>query len=200
MAACRRCWVAWARPAALAVALAILASARPPASAAPPALVMDASVGADLVDLAEETWEQFLEAFPARQGCVGAVRLRAQATLGARAAYDPATQAVTVRVPATRAMLESALLHEWAHHLEFHCPAHKALRPALLAAQRLPPDAPWRPETATSALSTGSWADTPSEQYAEAVVALVLGGRPVPTHAHLTPEAIRAVARWAAGE
>jgi len=199
MAAPRGWRVAWARAAALIVALALLASAQPPTVAARPALVMDDSVGADLAALAEETWEQFLAAFPARQGCVGEVRLRARATLDARATYDPDARTVTVRVPGTPAMLASALLHEWAHHLEFHCPAHVALRPAFLAAQRLPPDTPWRPERAPSASSASPWADIPSEQYAEAVVALVLGGRPVPRHAHLTPEAIRVVGRWAAG-
>jgi hypothetical protein len=51
-----------------------------------------------------------------------------------------------------------------------------------------------KPELAASA-----WADVPSEQYAEAVIALVLGGRPIPTGARLTPEAVQVLEKWAAG-
>lgn len=194
---------AWRHTALLLLAVALAASVwRAGAGATrqgPPRLLPDASVGSDLAALAEETWDLFLGTFAAHHGCIGDVRLRAVTALHGRAVYDPATATVTVQVPGTRAMLQSALVHEWAHHLEFACPAHGAMRPTFLAAQRLPPETPWRPDPLPATLPAGRWAEIPSEQFAEAAVALVLEGRPVPTNAHLTPEAIDVVARWAAG-
>ncbi len=168
-----------------------------------PRLVVAESVGADLEALALETWDQFLAVFWARRDCFGDVRLQASYTLGSRAGYDPDTATVTVRVPGTAAMLQSGLIHEWAHHVEFQCEAHQELRAAFLAAQDLPADTPWRPDDAyrdrLADAPAGDWAEIPSEQYAEAAVELVLGGRPIPTHAHVTLEAIGVVGEWAAG-
>ncbi|MBN1659422.1 MAG: hypothetical protein JXA93_13545 [Anaerolineae bacterium] len=164
-----------------------------------PQLVIDDSVGADLDALTRETWDQFLAAFGGRTGCFGDVRVRAAWVLGSRAAYDPGTATVTVRVPGTRAMLQSALIHEWAHHVEFQCPAHEALRPAFLAAQGLPPGSAWRPDRPPADVPASEWAGIPSEQCAEAAIEVVLGGRPVPTNVRLTREAVRVVQEWAGG-
>jgi hypothetical protein len=168
-----------------------------------PRLLVDGSVGADLEALALETWDQFLAVFWARRDCFGDVHLRAAYTLGSRAGYDPDTATATVRVPGTAAMLQSGLIHEWAHHVEFQCEAHQELRAAFLAAQDLPADTPWRPDDAHKdrpvGSSAGDWAEIPSEQYAEATIGLVLGERPIPTHAHVTLEAIGVVGEWAAG-
>jgi hypothetical protein len=166
----------------------------------PPQLIVDESVAGDLEALALETWAQFLAVFQARSACFGDVTLRATETLDSRAGYDPDTATVTVRVPATAAILQGALVHEWAHHVEFQCRAHETLRTAFLTAQGLPPDTPWRPMDTTTDVSSAEWAGIPSEQYAEAVVELVLGGRPVSTGARIRPEAIRIVGDWAAGE
>ena len=165
-----------------------------------PQLIMDASVGADFQDLAVETWDRFLTVFQARTDCFGDVHLRATRTLNSRATYDPDSGTVTVRVPGTPAMLQGALVHEWAHHIEFQCEAHKDLRPAFLAAQGLPPDTVWRPDNAPAEMPTSEWADIPSEQCAEATVALVLGDRPIPTKARITRKAIHVIAEWAAGD
>jgi len=165
-----------------------------------PQLIVDESVGADFKALAVETWDLFLTAFQGRLDCFGDVRLRASSDLEVGAGYDPATATVTVRVPGTPAMLQSALVHEWAHHLEFQCPAHQELRPAFLAAQGLPPDAPWRPEDTPTNMPAGEWAGTPSEQYAEATIELVLGGRPIRTQVIVTQQAIRAIQAWASGQ
>lgn len=163
-----------------------------------PELIIDESVAVDFQALALQTWDRFLTVFWTRKDCFGDVYLRAAHTLGSRAAYDPDSATVTVRVPATAAMLQGALIHEWAHHLEFQCKEHEDLRAAFLLAQGLPRDTPWRmvekPELAASA-----WADVPSEQYAEAVIALVLGGRPIPTGARLTAGAVQVLEKWAAG-
>jgi hypothetical protein len=167
---------------------------------APPRLLIDTSVDRDFSLLAQTTWGQFLEAFRAQTNCFGDVHLRAVYDLDSRAAYDPPTATVTVRVPGSAAMLSSALVHEWAHHVEFQCPAHEELRAAFLAAQELPSQTEWRPEGIPANTPESLWAEIPSEQYAEAAIAVVFGRRQVPTTVRVTPEAVSVLALWAAGE
>lgn len=169
-----------------------------PGSKQPPRLVADATAADDLRMLAEETWGQFLATFHPRTDCFGDVHLRAAYNLNARAAYDPDTATVTVRVPATPVMLQSALVHEWAHHIEFQCPAQQELRAAFLAAQGLPADTPWRPDDDPVHTPESAWAAIPSEQYAEAAIELVLGRRQIPTTAQVSGEAVQVLAAWAA--
>jgi hypothetical protein len=159
---------------------------------------VDESVASDFRLLAEETWTSFLVVFRARASCFGPVTLRATRSLDSRALYDPDTSTVTVRVPATSAVLKGALVHEFAHHVEFQCQEHEALRPAFLAALGLPADTEWRPDSLSAAARRH--VDIPSEQYAEATVILVLGRRPVSTGVRVNDEAVRAVKVWAAGE
>jgi hypothetical protein len=98
-------------------------------------------------------------------------------------------------------MLQSALIHEWAHHIEFQCEAHQEMREAFALAQGLAPDVSWRPDDSLPANTpTSDWAGIPSEQYAEATIELVLGNRPIPTPVRVTREAIRIVEKWAAGD
>lgn len=163
-----------------------------------PQFLVGESVAADLEALAEETWDRFLDQFWARRDCFGDVRLEAVYDLDTRAGYDPDSATATVRVPGTAAMLQSGLIHEWAHHVEYQCPEHETLRPAFLSAQGLPPDTPWSPAGATADATGDEWASIPSEQYAETTVEVVLGGRPIPTVARVSPAAIRAVEDWAA--
>jgi hypothetical protein len=165
-----------------------------------PALVMDESVASDLETLALETWSQFLTAFEARADCFGDVQLRALQDLDSRAAYDPPSATVTVRVPATEALLRAALVHEWAHHIEFQCEESVDLRLAFLAAQGLAPDTPWRPDLPPAMTPASWWAEIPSEQYAEAIVTFVLGRRQIKTGVTVTQEGLGAVASWASGE
>lgn len=192
------------------MALALVALVGGAAPHGPPRLVVGESVGADLEALAQETWDRFLALFRARWDCFGGVRLEAAYGLDSRAGYDPDTATVIVRVPGTAAMLQSGLIHEWAHHVEFQCEAHQELRAAFLAAQGLPADTPWRPEDAqqrpagaqhdrSADAPASDWAEIPSEQYAEATIELVLGGRPIPTQIHVTREAIGVVGGWATG-
>lgn len=169
-----------------------------PGSKQPPRLIADATVADDLRILAEEAWGQFLAAFQARTDCFGDVHLHAAHNLNARAAYDPDTATVTVRVPATPVMLQSALIHEWAHHIEFQCPAQQELRAAFLAAQGLPADTLWRPDDDPAHTPESAWATIPSEQYAEAAIELVLGRRQIPTTAQVSGEAVQVLAAWAA--
>jgi hypothetical protein len=171
-----------------------------PSSERRPKLIVDDSVAADFDALAAETWDKFLTVFQARTGCFGDVRLRAAYTLDSRAGYDPDSATVTVRVPGTPAMLQGALIHEWAHHVEFQCEEHRELRSAFLAVQGLPPDTPWRLDDTPASSSAGDWANVPSEQYAEAAIELVLGERPISTPVRVTREAISVIEEWAAGD
>ncbi len=168
-------------------------------TAAPPSLLVDNSVAPDFAAVAQDTWTQFLAVFRARVGCFGDVHLRAAEELDSRAAYDPKTATVTVRVPGTVAMLQSGLIHDWAHHVEFQCAAQKELRPAFLTAQGLPASTVWRPDETPANTPESAWAEIPSEQYAEATIELVLGRRQIPTGARVSVDAVRVIGQWAAG-
>jgi hypothetical protein len=160
-------------------------------SDSPPQLLFDSSVPSDLQELAADVWAQFLEHHPARLGCFGDVTLHAAWVLDTRGEYQPDTATVVVRVPGTAATLSDELVHEFAHNVEFTCPKQTELRPAFLAAQGFPADADWFAGT--------SWATTPSEQYAEATVEVVLGKRSQRQGVELTSAAIAAVRNWADG-
>lgn len=96
-------------------------------------------------------------------------------------------------------MLQGALVHEWAHHVEFQCAEHSELRLAFLAAQGLPPETLWRPHDRPAEIPASMWAEIPSEQCAEAAIAYVLGSRQIPTHARISQEAVVVLGKWATG-
>ena len=149
------------------------------------------SVPDDLRTLAEEAWEDFLAAVPARHDCFPAVTLEAAWELDTRAEYRPDSATLVVRVPGTPATLRSELLHEFAHHVEFTCSEHDELREDLLRAQGFPADSDW--------FGGHSWETTPSEHYAEATVELVEGRRTHQGGILLTPAAVDVVRKWGAG-
>ncbi len=182
------------------VGLLLAGCGQPPPTARPlPRLLADDSVAGDFEAVAQSTWQQFLGVFHARAYCFGDVHLHAAEELDSRAAYDPKTATVTVRVPGSPAMLQSALIHEWAHHIEFQCPAQQELRAAFLAAQGLPPDTLWRQDDLPAHTPESEWASIPSEQFAEATIEVVLGERQIPTTAPVSKPAVDVIARWAAG-
>lgn len=156
-----------------------------------PDLVIADGVPEDFEDLTRATWALFIDAFPARRACVAPITVDAARQLNDRAAYDPARRLVTVRVPGTAPNLRASLVHEFAHHLEFTCPAQRALRPAFLVDQGLATHASW--------FTGATWERTPSEQFAEATTEYVLGRR----HAHLrsvvTADAVHSIRVWARG-
>jgi hypothetical protein len=202
----RLCWTKVGHVAVLVGAIILMSAAlcgcsqsAGPSAKHLPKLIIDDSVASDFQTLAAETWGKFITVFQARSDCFGDVRLYATRSLNSRAAYDPDRATVTVRVPGTAAMLQGALIHEWAHHLEFQCEAHKKLRPAFLIAQGLPPDTLWRPDNTPANIPESAWSDMPSEQYAEATIELVLGRRQIPTGVSVTKEAIQVIGTWAAG-
>lgn len=156
-----------------------------------PGLRFDNTVPDDLGELAAATWEDFLDAVPARYGCIPPPTLTASWELEDRGEYRPATATIVVRVPGTPATLRSELLHEFAHHLEFACPEQEELRQAFLQAQGFPADTAW--------FEADTWATTPSEQYAEAMVELVEERRTHRGGIQLTEAAVAVIREWGLG-
>jgi len=172
------------------LSLAITASADTPLPHRP-GISFTPAVPEDLRALASDTWQRFLDAFPARWGCLSDVTVTdTWGELGDRGAYDPEARLVTVRVPGTGPNLSATLVHEFAHHLEFTCPEQVQLRPRFLAAQGIPAGTPWR--------RGDTWADIPSEQFAQATIQVVLGPRP-DSLVLLRPGAVAAIRDWGLG-
>lgn len=172
---------------ALAVVLLMATACGPPEAGLRP----DGTVPGDLRALSHRVWRDFAAAFAGRLACIPPVTLTASRDLEDHARYQPGAATITVRVPATAGQLRQSLLHELAHHLESHCPAHQALRPAFLAAQGHARGAAWG--------RGPTWEQTPSEQWAEAVVAVVEGRRSRHQQVPVRPAAMDLVARWAGG-
>lgn len=157
-----------------------------------PRLTADRGVPRDVQVLAQRTWATFLGAFPARQSCIPDLKLLSAWTLDDRARYSPASADLLLRIPATAAQLETALVHEFAHHLEFQCPEHQGLRPGFLRAQGLAQETPW--------FEGGTWEAIPSELFAEATVEVVLGYRTIHRTLRISEEARHLISAWGHGE
>lgn len=162
-----------------------------------PRLIIDPSVDQDFAAVIQQTWARFMHVFAARSDCFGDVRVRADYNLSDRAIYDPQTATVSVRVPELASILQGALVHEWAHHVESQCQAQAGMRAAFIEAQGMPAGTPWRLEDGSTNIFSSDWANLPSEQYAETAIVLVLGERPVSTNAPITAEGIEVVKAWA---
>jgi hypothetical protein len=144
----------------------------------------------DLRALIVQTWDRFVEAFPARRSCLAPVTVQGAWELDDRASYDPGRRLVTVRIPGTAPNLRDSLVHEFAHHMEFTCPEQLDVRVLFLAAQALPPSATW--------FEGVSWETTPSEQFAEAVVQVVLGP-PAHPAVLIHPRSVALLRAWGRG-
>lgn len=156
-----------------------------------PELLVGSSVAADFESLARATYAEFAAAAGGVGECVRSPRLEAVYELEELAVYDQASHVMHVRVPAPAASLRASLVHELAHHLELSCPSQTALRPYFLAAQGIDAGAPW--------FEGDLWEQIPSEQFAEAVVHLVIGGRQRDLlRMQLTPAALDVVGLWLA--
>lgn len=193
----RTAWIMGAAALVLVTSAALVVARITRAGDSRPQLLVHDSVDAGFEALALATWDQFVDTFDARSHCFGDVTLKAAYVLGDRAVYDPNASTVTVHVPGSPAMLQGALVHEWAHHVEYQCREHAALRPAFIAALGLPPGTPWREDNLPKDISADLWAGIPSEQYAETAIVLVLGSRPIPTKAKVSEEAVRVLGEWA---
>jgi hypothetical protein len=165
-----------------------------------PRLIIDASVAPDFAAVIQEMWGQFLLVFAARSDCFGDVRVKADYDLSDRAMYDPQTATISVRVPERAAILKAALVHEWAHHVEFQCEEHAEMRAAFIEAQSMPANTPWGSESGSVHLFSSDWTNIPSEQYAETTIVVVLGERPISTKAPITAAGMEAIRAWAQKE
>jgi hypothetical protein len=156
-----------------------------------PSLAFAGEVPADVRALVASTWDRFTTAFSSRRTCLAPVVVATAWSLDDRAGYDPDGRVVTLRIPGTAPNLSASLIHEFAHHLEFNCPALRSLRPSFLAAQGLDPYTPWR--------AGASWSEIPSEQFAEATVRFVLGRAPAHRLVSIEDEAVAVIRAWAEG-
>jgi hypothetical protein len=164
--------------------------ARPVAPSGPEIRFTDGTP-ADVRALAERTWLRFLDAFPARRGCLEPVIVEGAWELADRGSYDAAAARVTLRIPGTAPNLEATLVHEFAHHLEASCPEHVRLREAFLLAHGM--------STNTSWFDGATWSSTPSEQLAEAVTVAVLGRRPSHLRTFVDATTVELIRRWGEG-
>jgi hypothetical protein len=162
-----------------------------------PSVSFAGDVPDDVRALATDTWERFVDAFPARRDCLESVRLGVAWTYDERADYDPDRRLVTLRIPGTAPNLEATLAHEFGHHLELLCTQSETagteaaligIRERFLTAQGLPPDTPW--------FDGATWETTPSEQFAEAVAQVVTGEPPVHQRVVVTKEALALIGAW----
>jgi len=162
------------------------------AACSSPSVALPADTPADFAALAEEVFSQFVDAFPARTGCIGTVEIRAAWELGDRALYDPEDDVITVRVPGTAPQLSTSLVHELGHRLEHRCSAQAEARAPFLEALGMPADTTWP--------DPDRYETDPSELWAEAVVRHVLGRADSRRPLGVTPAAVEVVARWSQGE
>lgn len=146
---------------------------------------------ADLRALASETLVRVAEAVPDRGECLDGLVVSGAWELDDRARYDPTSSEMTVRIPATAAQLETSIVHEMAHHMEFICPQGEAVRRDFIAAQGLPSDTAW--------FDGSTWETTPSEQWATAMVLHVLGRPDERARISVTDDAMEIVRAWAKG-
>jgi len=145
----------------------------------------------DLRALIVETWDRFVEAFPTRRSCLAPVTVQGAWELDDRASYDAGRRLVTVRIPGTAPNLRDSLVHEFAHHMEFTCPEQHDVRVPFLSAQALPRSATW--------FEGVSWETTPSEQFAEAVVQVVVGP-PAHPSVLIHPRSVALLRAWGRGD
>lgn len=145
----------------------------------------------DLQRLATRTWAEFIAAFSSRRHCIAPVTVAPARELGDRAEYEPEGMLVTLRVPGTAPNLRASLVHEFAHHLDYTCPRVRLLRRRFLAAQSFAPSQSW--------FAGATWEQTPSEQFADAAVEIVLG-RTSRLRLHAREAALQEMRAWAVHE
>jgi hypothetical protein len=145
----------------------------------------------DLQRLATSAWGDFIASFRRHQDCIDPVTVVPVLRLGDRATYSQRDALVTVRVPGTAPNLRAALIHEFAHHLDYTCPRVRHFRRRFLAAQGLATTRPW---------GTGaSWEQIPAEQFADAAVEIVVG-RTSWLRLHAREAALQEMRAWGARE
>lgn len=157
-----------------------------------PRLLYVQDVPADVRSATDETFDRFRDRFAGRASCIGDVSIELVRSVDdGDARYVSGERRIEIQIPTTPARYRESLAHEFAHHLERTCGEFGSLQVAL------------EPLLGGSgvAWSVGpTWKETPSEQFAEAVVELVNGERI--RHADtmpVDPAALELIARWGTG-
>ncbi len=138
----------------------------------------------------EDSWADFVAAFPNQRDCLGDVDLVAVSELpDGDASYSFSDHVIRVLVPTSPRRFPESLMHEFGHHLEASCPVVDEIGARFMAIQGFPPDQDWH--------QGDVWFDTPSEQFAETVVQVVRGERIIHvSDIDLSPAAVDLVRRW----
>jgi len=162
-------------------------------AAAPSDLTFLQDVPDDVRSESEETWQRFTDRFVARTSCWGPVSLELVSDVpDGDARYVAASSLIEIQIPTTPHRYRESLAHELAHHLERTCPQFDALRSML---------EPMLGTEQQGWFSGSTWADVPSERFAEAVVVLVNGGRVRhETEVPVDTAVVEVVERWGLGE
>ncbi|MGA7272757.1 MAG: hypothetical protein WB239_16920 [Acidimicrobiia bacterium] len=155
-----------------------------------PVLRLSQQFPPEAMTIIEDSWSDFVAAFPNQRGCLGDVDLVAVSDLpDGDASYDFADHLIRVLVPSSPRRFPESLVHEFGHHLEASCPVVDEIGARFMALQGFPPDQDWyRGEV---------WFSTPSEHFAETVVQVVRGERLI--HARdiaLSSAAVDLVRQW----
>ena len=137
----------------------------------------------------DDTWARFLDRFAGRRSCFDDVTLvLVDDVVGGDARYVVADARIEIAIPTTPERFQESVAHELAHHVEHTCDEFSGLRASLQPIIG----------SAGSWFEGPTWAETPSEIWAETVVEVVLGERI--RHADritIDPEAQAAIEAWA---
>lgn len=148
-------------------------------------LVQD--VPAEVAQIVDETSRDLESSLPWAGGCMLPVEVHLSRNVPDGAArYRAAEQLIEIEIPTSPARFRESLVHELGHHIDATCEDLDDLRTAFATSQGFTDSQTW---------DTGqAWELTPAEHFAEAVVAIVNGGRLL--HADIVmlhPESIAAV-------
>ncbi len=133
------------------------------------------------------TVADFIAVFEARRSCIGGAELELVRELDdGDARYVAADDLIEIEIPTSPRRFRESLVHELAHHVDDSCPDADVLRTDVMTAMGV-----------TDWSGQERWEQRPSEMWAEAVVAIVLGervrfGRSMP----LDHDVVEAARRW----
>jgi len=125
------------------------------------------AIPSDVEGEARAAIAEFTDVFGPRRACIPTAHVVLVRDVdGGDARYLADAAAIEIEIPTTPARFRESLVHELAHHVERACPAFADLRDEWLARSG-----------AVAWSGQERWEDRPTEQWAEAVVGLVLGER-----------------------
>ena len=155
---------------------------------------VDASgASAEAAAVVEDAVTAFKSALASRVDCMGSGSVVFESIPGRMGEYRTTEAVVVVNPDRDIETMAATVYHEMAHHLMMMCRVHRDsdFTAAFFAAQDISLGRGWFDDSA-------GWAATPAEQFADAVVLIVLGS--TDGRIQISPEAIEAVRSWIAGE